>query len=941
MDHMSFRRKINLLALVPAVAVIVALVPIVSTQVSNANQWSSAAAYLNSTKPISKLLDDLTDERQLSVEVINGDVADQAPFNVAITATNQQAARVRSAFGGKPPAAISTALAGIDELSFARYQAAAVAKESAAESDAAAGQAEIASDENLITVSYGTVITDLVESMDLAGRAALGGPVAVPEAELDLLYETDLAENQREAALVAFAQDVEGQTSGGGAVGGPVSDLDDATNTNYAAQYYTQAIQDEAIATAQQQRFDQVAPAEDLAALNVVYDQPDQQLIDGYQNDMINAFQPVFEQDAAAQPLSLRGIGRTDNIVDDYETLSVQRSDAEQWITARITAAAQAKAARAGWMAFGLLALAFLILIALVSLSVVVRRSIMVPMLRLTRAASRVAQVAQTDLERVADDDLAAEETSHRLEMVDVGSRDEIGDLARAFNQLQISAVQVLERQVAIRRNTAEMFGNMGRRIHNLTGRQLSLIDQVERGETDPVLLDRLYRIDHLAVRLQRGADSLMLLSGEQEPDLGAVPMRLTDVARSAIGRVEGYHRVVLSAEGDGLVEPSAIGDLTLLLSELVENAVTFSPAYTMVEVSVHRGPRAAILEIVDHGIGLAPYRIAEENEKLIHRERLDLVPTKVLGLFVVGRLARRNGVRVGLSSTVDGGLTARVTVGEELLLSANAQVASLPPRPPTMPGQQALTSPLPEPRTQSDQLHRGLPARRRMELPSAAPVAAAPAPQPFRPIVPAPPTVTAGSNGGMSNSGMSNGGMSNGAIPHGAAAYGGAAHGAPATGLPVNGAVSNNAASNNGMVNGAVPNSRAPGGVAPTVPPAPPAPAAPTGPAGLPRRSRAPRPESAPDASADRWTPAPATAQRTSQAQPAEQFRSSPTPELDAEAARSAIEEFESGVELALRASTDALPLLGRGPAAPPSHPAEPVPFGASDTTDEKGEQR
>jgi signal transduction histidine kinase len=766
LDHVPFRRKINSLVLVPAVAVTVALVPVVDNQISNASQWSTAANYLRSTQTISVLIDDLADERQLSYSVTGGDLADQKQFSAAIAATDNQVDVVQKSFGGNPPADIAEALAGVDELSFSRYQAGSLAQQATEESGAKVGESEIAQDQDTIMLSYGVVITDLVESMNLAGRASLGGPVGVPEAELDLLYEGDLAEDQREAALVSFAQDMLLQNRLGWqtAAPGPVPDLGDASNTNYAAQYCDIALQEDAIAQEEEQSLGQVAPAADLATMETVDNLPQAQQISAYQNAMANAFQPAFEH-GSTTTASLTQLGtpaEVEQIIGDYQTLNVDRSQAEQEITNRIIAGADASASDATWAAIALICGALLLLLLLIAMSAVVRRSILRPMLRLTRAASRVAQVAQRDLERVADDDLAAEDASHSaLEMVDVLSRDEIGDLARAFNQLQMSAVQVLERQVAIRRNTAEMFGNMGRRIHNLTGRQLSLIDQVERSETDPVLLDRLYRIDHLAVRLQRGADSLMLLSGEQETDLGATPMRLTDVARSAIGRVEGYHRVVLSAEGDGLVEPAAIGDLTLLLSELVENAVTFSPAYSMVEVAVRRGRHLAVLEIVDHGIGLAPYRIAEENEKFIHRERLDLAPTKVLGLFVVGRLARRTGVKVALSGTPDGGVTARVTVGGELLLADSelTPLSPLPPRPPARSGSAALGAPLPEPRAQSDRLHtrqpEELPARRRAALPSApaapfaapTPVSSAPPRQQLPPAGPppvAPPAVPA-----------------------------------------------------------------------------------------------------------------------------------------------------------------------------------------------------
>ena len=131
-------------------------------------------------------------------------------------------------------------------------------------------------------------------------------------------------------------------------------------------------------------------------------------------------------------------------------------------------------------------------------------------------------------------------------------ARDEIGDLADAFNQVQVTAAALLERQVLSRRNIAEMFGNVGRRVSNLTARQLALIDAVERGETDPEVLDRLYRIDHIAVRLQRNADSLMLLAGIRETGLDARPdaaqQRRPRRARPDRGLPAGRPR---TAEGD------------------------------------------------------------------------------------------------------------------------------------------------------------------------------------------------------------------------------------------------------------------------------------------------------------------------------------------------------------------------------------------------------
>nr|WP_322724330.1 ATP-binding protein [Streptomyces spongiae] len=316
-----------------------------------------------------------------------------------------------------------------------------------------------------------------------------------------------------------------------------------------------------------------------------------------------------------------------------------------------------------------LLALALLGFVGWLAFSVAVRRSVVMPVQALTGAAGEVADAAGRELARVADDD--AEDTGPpRLREVPVTARDEIGELAEAFNRVQTTATALLERQVLSRRNVAEMFGNVGRRVSNLTTRQLSLIDAVERGETDPALLERLYSIDHIAVRLRRNADSLMLLAGIRETVLDSGPAPLTDVVRAALGQIEGFRRVRLTARTQVMVEPDIIGDLTLMVAELLENAVSFSPADSQVEVGVSNTAEGALIEVADHGLGMSPERLTEENARLVRRERLDLVPTKVLGLFVVGTLARRWGVEVTLARTVGGGLTALVTVPSSLLLT-------------------------------------------------------------------------------------------------------------------------------------------------------------------------------------------------------------------------------------------------------------------------------
>ncbi|MFE1172229.1 ATP-binding protein [Streptomyces sp. NPDC058773] len=348
------------------------------------------------------------------------------------------------------------------------------------------------------------------------------------------------------------------------------------------------------------------------------------------------------------------------------------RLDITRSLTEEIAARADSLSAEALRNALAMLGIALLGFASWLTFSVQVRRSVVRPLAALTGAAQQVVDVAGEELARVEDDE-SADSTPLQPRPIPVPVRDEIGHLAEAFNQVQVTAAALLERQVLSRRNVAEMFGNVGRRVSNLTSRQLMLIDAVEREETDPDVLQQMYRIDHIAVRLQRNADSLMLLAGIRDPELEARPTSLVNVIRAGLGQIEGFQRVSLRSESEVTIGPDVVDDLTLMLAELLENAVSFSPSDTPVEVVVRPGTDitadgGALIEIIDHGLGMSADRLDEENARLVRRERLDLVPTKVLGLFVVGSLARRSGIRVTLSRTPGGGVTATVWLPSALL---------------------------------------------------------------------------------------------------------------------------------------------------------------------------------------------------------------------------------------------------------------------------------
>jgi signal transduction histidine kinase len=318
------------------------------------------------------------------------------------------------------------------------------------------------------------------------------------------------------------------------------------------------------------------------------------------------------------------------------------------------------------------LTLTVLLTAAVVAGAFITARRVTRPLLRLTETADRVARLTEEELTRVADDE-AESSAPVRLDPLRVRGDDEVSDLAHAFNRLQGTATRLVERQVASRRNVAQMFGHIGRRAENLIDRQLAIIDALERDETDATRLESLYRLDHMASRLRRNASSLVALSGG---DAGAgqhrEPLPLLHVVRLALGEIEGYPRVDVELPDTIDVLPQAIADLTLVVAELMENACTFSPPDTRVTVTAAPVDNGIRLLVTDHGLGLPPDRLAWENTRLARRERLDLAPTEVLGLLVVGRVARRQGMPVTLAETPGGGVTASVLLGRgQLILPA------------------------------------------------------------------------------------------------------------------------------------------------------------------------------------------------------------------------------------------------------------------------------
>jgi signal transduction histidine kinase len=356
----------------------------------------------------------------------------------------------------------------------------------------------------------------------------------------------------------------------------------------------------------------------------------------------------------------------------------------------------------------------------------IVSRSITLPLRSLTRQATRMARQrlpgAVLDvLETPIGDDVAVP----RLEPVTVRTRDEVADVAAAINTVQSSALDLAVEQAILRRNIADSLVNLGRRNQTLVARQLAFITELEHDETDPEVLANLFRLDHLATRMRRHADSLLVLAGDEPTRRWTTPVNITDAVRASLGEIEDYQRVTLRHVEPATIHGAAAADLAHLLAELIENALTYSPPDQSVEIrgrcqlvqrTVSRQAPAALhhglamgytLAVVDNGVGMRPAEVAQANLRLAGAESFTIAPSKYLGHYVAGKLAARQGIAITLHSAAvddvvatgpratDRGVTATISIPAELITAA-------PPRPADLrtTAENDPAPPLPEPTT-------------------------------------------------------------------------------------------------------------------------------------------------------------------------------------------------------------------------------------------------
>src|SRR5487761_287518 len=299
------------------------------------------------------------------------------------------------------------------------------------------------------------------------------------------------------------------------------------------------------------------------------------------------------------------------------------------------------------------------VLLVVLVLALLVARSLVLPLRRLRSGALNIASVQLPERVRLLSED---PESAGGMDVapINVTSQDEIGQVARAFDQVHSEAVRLAGEQALLRSSFNAIFVNLSRRSQTLIERLARMIDNLEQNEDDP---------DHLVTRMRRNSENLLLLAGHENPRKWSESVPLADIARAATSEIEQYNRVTLNIPPGVSIIGQAVSDVVHLLAELVENATIFSPKDTQVHVGMQELTSGGVLiEVVDKGIGVSEARLTDMNWRLDNPPTIDVSVSRHMGLFAVARLAERHRVRVRLRPAPPQGLSALVWLPDSVI---------------------------------------------------------------------------------------------------------------------------------------------------------------------------------------------------------------------------------------------------------------------------------
>ncbi len=342
------------------------------------------------------------------------------------------------------------------------------------------------------------------------------------------------------------------------------------------------------------------------------------------------------------------------------------------------------------WQRTALLA-AFILIITVgaIAWTLAIARTMTGPLRRLRAEALDIAEIRLPRLiEQLWNSDL--DKVDATIQPIGINSRDEIGEVAHTFDRLQREAVRLATEQAGLRRNVNTLFLSLSRRSQSLIERQIALIDRLEAAEESPVQLENLFRLDHLATRMRRNSENLLVLAGTGPGRRRSGPVPLGDVLQAALGEIEQYERVQIVDVPEARLSAEPVNHIVHLVAELLENAAQFSPPRLPVDLAATTADNGDLLIVIDDGgLGMSDRELAAANQRLAEPPQFDFAVAQRLGLFVVARLAGRHDIDVRLSRSDAGGVRAAVRLPAALRAAADtvprsAREQSIEQAPPT-----------------------------------------------------------------------------------------------------------------------------------------------------------------------------------------------------------------------------------------------------------------
>lgn len=303
-------------------------------------------------------------------------------------------------------------------------------------------------------------------------------------------------------------------------------------------------------------------------------------------------------------------------------------------------------------------------LAAAIFLALFVARSLLGPIGKVREGALAVARHRLPD----AVARIRAGQEPEPIQTIDVQTNEEIGQVARAVDDLHRQAIHLASGEAQLRQTVNAMFVTLSRRSTSLVNQQLAQIERLEHDEEDPKRLESLFRLDHLASRMRRTADSLLILADAPNRAAGQFSLTVGEALQAATSGVQDYQRVQILSHLNTRVGDEAAADVVHLLTELVDNALTYSPPAEPVRLAAKQGPEGVTISITDSGLGVPPAELEQLNSDLQHGAEATPDTARRMGLFVVSRLAERHGIHATLARNPGGGMTATVVLPTSLL---------------------------------------------------------------------------------------------------------------------------------------------------------------------------------------------------------------------------------------------------------------------------------